>query len=725
MSTTDNPLLTPVQYVKGVGPYLSDLLEKTGTRTVLDLLYYFPNRYIDRRQLCTTRTLTPGKNRSFVGEVVGLASRPLKNQRRRILEMLVKDQTGIVLVVWFHFNEKYFQKKYPTGKKIFISGECQFYREHKQFVHPDIEDWDEEAQEIKNPILPVYPLTEGLYQKTIRKIIKNALDNYLQYLEDSPFSVRATGDTKIGLQDSVRQIHFPGEESDIDRFNSQTSPWHQRVIYDELFFLQLGLALRKKDYEKELTYSIKPSEEILQKALSLIPFQLTKAQQKVITDITCDLKKDQPMNRLVQGDVGCGKTLVAFLTSLHVAKNGLQTAIMVPTEILASQHYKNLLPLAEKLDLRLVLLTGSTPQTQRNEILSDLKSGKIHIILGTHALIQEEVAFNRLGYMVVDEQHRFGVLQRAALKEKGKNRGSGIGDRNFSDHEPQAPNPKPRIPHILSMTATPIPRTLCMSLYGDLDISVIDELPKGRQPIKTYVYGEKSRTKAYELISKELKKGRQCYFIYPLIEESEKLDLKNATEMAKNLEEVFAHDKIGLLHGRMKNEEKETIMKNFKENKINILVSTTVVEVGVDVPNATVMVIEHAERFGLSQLHQLRGRVGRGGNQSYCLLIAGYARSEETRYRLKIMEETNDGFKIAEEDLKIRGPGDFLGTRQHGLPEFRLAHLMRDSKLLEVARKRAFEILEEDPHLQKELYQNLKKILAQRWEGRLELGNVS
>ncbi|MBI4412458.1 MAG: ATP-dependent DNA helicase RecG [Deltaproteobacteria bacterium] len=718
---TQDPLQTPVQYVKGVGPYISSLLAKKGVSAVSDLFYYFPLRYLDRRQIDAIRKLQPGKEKCVVGQVVGIGVRSLGRSRRRICEMVVSDETGVALVVWFHFNEKYLKKKYPTGKKLLIFGECQFFGAQKQFVHPEIEEWDEESAASDVPIVPVYPLTEGLYQKTIRKIVFNVVEGYLKYLEETPLTVRAGGGETlppqsgavpgggkppISLKESIEQIHRPPASADISTLNNQQSLWHQRVIYDELFFLQLGLGLKKQGYKKEKGFIFKPVQTLLNRALKLIPFELTSAQKRVLNEIGADFSRPEPMNRLLQGDVGSGKTLVAFLASLVACENGVQAVIMAPTEILAQQHYINLKKYADSLDVKIALLTGSTAKGERDEILAELVSGRIRIILGTHALIQEGVEFARLGFVVIDEQHRFGVRQRAALKSRGGSR--------------TAPTP-----HSLVMTATPIPRTLAMSVYGDLDISIIDEMPSGRKPITTHVFNEKMRPRAYDLIGRELEKGRQAYFVYPLIEESEKTDLKNAVEMAERLKEVFAKYPVGLLHGRMNPAEKEGMMDQFKKNRVRILVSTTVIEVGVDVPNATVMVVEHAERFGLSQLHQLRGRVGRGAEKSYCLLIAGYAQSEETRYRLKVMEETNDGFRIAEEDLKIRGPGDFLGTRQAGLPEFRLAHLVRDGHLLNAARKRAFEILEEDPALQKEEHRILRKILAQRWEGKLELADVS
>lgn len=697
-----NPLDTPVQFVKGVGPYVSDLLAKRGIKSVYDLLYCFPFRYVDRRQIDSIRALVPGKDKSIIATVVGMDSRPLGKSRRKILEMVVTDGAGVALVSWFRFNAVYFKKIYPAGKKILITGECQFYRHQKQFVHPEIEEWDETENNASHPIQPVYPLTEGLYQKNIRKIIGQAITQYLEHVEDSPYTVRASGESSLGLKVAIKNIHYPPPEADLAELMECRSRWHQRVIYDEFFYLQLGLALKKQGLKKEVAPALKKSS-LQNQAMNLLPFALTTAQKKVIGEIAGDLEQDQPMNRMLQGDVGCGKTLVAFFGALQAIESGYQVAFMAPTEILAQQHYDNLRPLAHKLDISIALMTGSLKASDKKNIVDDLGCGRVQLVLGTHALIQEGVEFKNLGFVVIDEQHRFGVMQRMTLKHKSI--------KNF-------------VPHTLVMTATPIPRTLAMSLYGDLDVSIIDELPSGRLPVKTYVTTEKMRDKCFALIHEELQKGRQAYFIYPLIEESEKLDLKNAIAMQDEIAKIFSKHRVGLIHGRMKSSDKDQSMDEFKKNKIAILVATTVVEVGVDVPNATVMVIEHAERFGLSQLHQLRGRVGRGSQQSYCLLMMGSRVAPETWDRMVVMEKTNDGFMIAEEDLRLRGPGDFLGTRQHGLPEFRLANLVRDQSLLRAAQKRVHEIMAKDAELLLPEHQVMKQVLKKRWEGRLELGEI-
>jgi len=433
----------------------------------------------------------------------------------------------------------------------------------------------------------------------------------------------------------------------------------------------------------------------------LLPFALTPAQERVLSEIESDMRLPHPMNRLLQGDVGSGKTIVALMAGLMAIEGGYQMALMAPTEILAEQHFLNIRPLVEKLGLRTALLTSSLKKSQKETLGEEIHAGKIHMVIGTHALIQEGVEFQRLGLVIIDEQHKFGVLQRVSLKKKGYN------------------------PDVLVMTATPIPRTLAMTLYGDLEVSVIDQLPPGRGTITTRVFNEKERFRVYRILREEISKGKQAYVVYPLVEESERLDLKDATQMAKHLQrDIFPEFRVGLIHGRLKSEEKETIMADFKSQRIHILVSTIVIEVGIDVPNASVMVIEHAERFGLSQLHQLRGRVGRGKDPSQCLLIAQYPRSEEAQRRLRVMEQTTDGFKIAEEDLAIRGPGELLGTQQSGLPDFRVANFVRDIQLLGEARKEAFSIISRDPILSLPEHLFTKETLKERWKGRLELATI-
>jgi ATP-dependent DNA helicase RecG len=474
--------------------------------------------------------------------------------------------------------------------------------------------------------------------------------------------------------DALEHVHRPPQDAGVE-YTELRSPYHRRLIFEEFFWLELYLAARKSGLQKEQAFSFAPKLESVEKLKSSLPFKLTGAQERAFSEILKDLAKDHPMHRLVQGDVGSGKTLVALMSGLVAFENGFQSAIMVPTEILAEQHYQNAKRYLEPLGVTVGLLTGSMRQSERNQTFDMLRNGLIQFVIGTHALIQDEVEFKKLGLVIIDEQHRFGVHQRSRLKQKGLS------------------------PHFLVMTATPIPRTLAMTVYGDLDVSVIDELPAGRSPIVTRVTYESKRPQVLGFLKEQLEKGRQAYIVYPLVEESEKIDLKDAMSQYEILKGELPQFKVGLLHGKMKPDEKDEVMREFRAGNYHVLVSTTVIEVGVDVPNANLMIVEHAERFGLSQLHQLRGRVGRGSHKSYCVLVLGHAVSDESRARTEIMEKTTDGFKISEADLEIRGPGEFLGARQSGLPGFKLANLVRDVKILQESRQAAFEVLERDPDL--------------------------
>ncbi|RMF88793.1 MAG: ATP-dependent DNA helicase RecG, partial [Nitrospinota bacterium] len=546
----------------------------------------------------------------------------------------------------------------------------------------------------------IYPATEGMPQKQLRRIMKQVIDTYGDKIEETlPPALRERW-RLIPLSEAIRQVHFPDDSVDVELLNAQRSPGHRRLIFEELFFLELALALKRQGTLEEKRGIAYHGEGKLQEKLRrLLPYRLTAAQERVLEEIRQDMRQPHPMNRLLQGDVGSGKTIVALFALLTAIESGYQAAIMAPTEILAEQHYLTLYPYLEQLGYPMALLTSNVRGTRREALLSAIARGEIALVIGTHALIQEDVRFARLGFVVIDEQHRFGVLQRASLMQKGYH------------------------PDVLVMTATPIPRTLAMTVYGDLDVSVIDQLPPGRQPITTRVFYEKQRERAYQLVRSEVEAGRQAYLVYPLVEESEKLELKAATEMATRLQqETFPQFSIGLLHGRMRSEEKEAVMRAFAAGEIDILVSTTVIEVGIDIPNASVMLIEHAERFGLAQLHQLRGRVGRGPHRSYCLLLAHYPMSEEARQRLRVMVESQDGFYIAERDLEIRGPGEFMGTRQSGLPELKLADLVRHQQLLQEARQAAFSLVREDPKLQS--YPLLRAVVQRDWLPRVSLIEV-
>lgn len=726
----NHPLSTPVQYVKGVGPALAGKLSKLGVLTVGDLLAVTPIRYLDRRKILPISELTSGPGRTIVGEIAAAGISFMGGRRRRIYEIIVSDGSGKVSAKFFHFHQKYFQEKYSIGTKLLMSGDVSEYGKHLQFIHPEMETLADSASEEEQGgrIIPVYPLTEGLYQKTMRKIVRNAWDAYNGHIH--PIFPEWFAE-KFNLSDPwscLQEIHFPSPDIDPELLTIGRSAAHRTLIFDEFFFLELGLAFRRRKHTEKKGIAFPRDDAGYENFLKMLPFMLTNAQKKVIDEIFRDMDRPMPMNRLLQGDVGSGKTVVALAAALRAIKAGWQVAIMAPTEILAEQHFETISKILKSgdpsLTLRMTndvilsgaknprygLLTSSTKTAEKKRILEGAASGEISLLLGTHALIQEGVEFSRLGFIVVDEQHRFGVMQRAAIRSKGS----------------PAKHGESAWPDILIMTATPIPRTLAMTLYGDLDVSVIDELPKGRKPISTKLYDEKMRQKLYDGMRHELSRGRQVYIVYPLIEESEKIDLKNATDMCREIKSVFEPDfKAELLHGRMSGDEKEKIMGAFKSGITQILVATSVVEVGVDVPNATVMVIEHAERFGLAQLHQLRGRVGRSDHQSYCILMADYKRSEDAKRRLQVMTETTDGFKIAEEDLSLRGPGEFLGTRQSGLPPFHIANLARDVGILSQAREAAFNLIEKDPKLTLPEHRRIREVLISRWEGKLSLADIS
>lgn len=693
-------LATSIKNVKGIGAKLAEVFKKKGLETVEDVLYWLPIRYEDRRHIKKISLLQIGTKEVASGEIMALGE--VFYGRRKVFEMAIGDGSGYLRLKWFHYRLPLMKKRYNTGQKLVVYGEIGMFNGQKEIIHPDVEMFEkgEEAESINfNAIVPIYSQIGNMHQKTIRKIMQNVVD---EFVSDAVGSVPSSILKRYGfleLSAAMAEVHKPTETPN----SSNSSSWLPRksLVFDELFCLEMGLALKKRNTGKESGIAFNADSALVENFRNMLPFKLTAAQERVLAEIKKDMAESHPMSRLIQGDVSCGKTVVAFIACLIAVENNYQSAIMAPTEILAEQHHLNIHKYAEGLGIKTALLTGSLAKSEKKAILNDIKNGEINLVIGTHALIQGDVEFKRLGLVIVDEQHRFGVIQRAQLKNKGIN------------------------PDILVMTATPIPRTLAMTVFGDLDVSIIDELPPGRRLVKTKVFRERDRPQIYKLIRDELAKGRQSYIVYPLIEESEELDLRDATKMAEHLQkDIFPEYKIGLLHGKMKSEEKEVIMKTFKVQKTNILVSTTVIEVGIDVPNATVMVIEHAERFGLSQLHQLRGRVGRGGHDSHCILLAGKVGSLDTYQRLKVMEDTNDGFKIAEEDLKLRGPGDFLGTRQSGLPDFRVANLLTDASILQKAQDESFNIIKNDPDLSMPEHAVLKELIKARWRGRMELAEI-
>lgn len=686
-----------LRYVRGVGPKIASIFEKKGINTVEDALYFIPYRYEDRRNIKKISQLRIGELETSMGNIVLM---DVVNYRsRKVFEMIIGDGTGFITAKWFVFNEKLMKSRFRKGQRVIFTGDVKIFNFKKEIIHPDIEVIEDEdfSESIHyGRIVPVYSEMEGIYQKRIRRIMKEIVDGYAHLLID-PLPDQIKEKYKLPyIHEALREVHFPDDSISFASLMEKRSPGYLRLIFDDFFFLQLGFAIRKRSFARESGFVFNRDSELLKRFIESLDFELTLAQRRVIDEIIADMRSGKPMNRLLQGDVGSGKTVVAFIASLFAVDNGYQVAMMAPTEILAEQHYKNFKKYSENLGITVELLTGNVKRREREDILEGVSNGKIDILIGTHALIQENVRFHNLGFAVIDEQHRFGVLQRAALRSKGYN------------------------PHLLVMTATPIPRTLAMTVYGDLDISIIDEMPPGRKPVVTKIFSERERQKVYRIIDEEINKGHQAFIIYPIVQESEKLDLRDATRMAKKLaSEVFPKYNVGLIHGKMDRSVREKIMDDFRKGYIHILVSTTVVEVGIDVPNATVMIIEHAERFGLSQLHQLRGRVGRSPYPSQCILIAKDSSTDEAKRRLSTIVEKADGFSIAEEDLKIRGPGEFFGTKQSGIPDFRVADPVRDARILAVSRKEAFDLIEKDPTLSSQGV--LKEYLQRYWKGKLDL----
>jgi len=695
-------LNTPIQYLKGVGPKMAARFAAKKINTVEDLLFFLPRTYEDRREIKKINRLEIGKIQTAVGNVLSCQYRHYG--KRRIFEAVISDETANLTAKWFKGRMSYLVGIFKKGTKVIFTGEVRPDYQGKAMIHPDYEILDDQEEDnLLNfkRIVPVYSETEGLHQKYIRRIMHSALEQYSRYVASPIPSHICEKRNLINIHEALLEVHFPSNIGSVEQLFDARSDAHRRLIYDEFFFFQLGMALKKSGRVLEKGIVFDATGNLLDKFCSLLPFDLTGAQKRVIGEILADMASDKSMNRLLQGDVGSGKTIVSMAAMIRACENNYQAALMAPTEILAKQHFDSINLLACELGLKTVLLTGSMGTAVRGDALEQIKNGQANIIIGTHALIQEGVNFKRLGLVIIDEQHRFGVLQRANLRAKGINA------------------------DVLVMTATPIPRTLAMTVYGDLDVSVIDEMPPGKKPVHTVVLGESRRDKVYLTVKEEIAKGHQVFIVYPLVEESETLDLKDATRMAEHLQkDIFPQCKVGLIHGRMKEKEKDEVMRQFLENKIQILVSTTVIEVGIDVPRASLMIIEHAERFGLSQLHQLRGRVGRRDIPSSCILLADYKCSADARKRLKVMEKTTDGFLLAEEDLLIRGPGDFLGTRQSGLPDFRVASIIRDARILNEAKEDAFALAARDPLLERPEHAILKEVLLKKWQGKLDLART-
>jgi ATP-dependent DNA helicase RecG len=722
-----------VQFLKGVGPKRAAVLARLGIATVEDLLWSLPWRYEDRSRLTRINRLTPGTRGIICGTVRGTHLKKIPHRRLSILEVTVEDATGQLLALFF--NQPYLEEQLATGTPVLLLGRVVMGRRGWMDLRMEVEEYERvDSVNAAGPInhispaisprtlhigriVPIYHETRGWSSRQMRVLIDCVLhDSLADVTNILPRSIEARQGL-MAMPDALQWVHRPVEPVRLEELDRGVSPAHRRLAFEELFLLELALADRHREVQREqkpLRSQAAPA--MVQNLRSLLPFRLTVAQERVIRDILADMGSPHPMNRLLQGDVGSGKTVVALHALAAACAAGHQAALMVPTELLAEQHYLNLEGLLDRLGLSGVLLCGKERGKLRKERLEQIADGRAQVVIGTHALVQSNVQFARLGLVVIDEQHRFGVLQRKTLTEKGYQ------------------------PDVLVLTATPIPRTLAMTVYGDLDVSVIDSLPPGRKPIRTLAFHPSQRRRAYQVVRDEIRAGRQAYVVYPLVEESEKVDLEAAIQAAERLrQEEFADYRVGLVHGRLKAEERTATMAAFKTGQSQVLVATTVIEVGVDVPNASIMVIEHAERFGLAQLHQLRGRVGRGAQQSYCLLLSGAAGSHQgsrgeamqsrdqvsaARQRLDALLRSTDGFVIAEEDLRIRGPGELFGTRQWGLPDFRVANLVRDAALLEQARKEAFTLLQQDPKLSAPEHQLLRDAMLRKWKAKLALGDV-
>ncbi len=682
-----------VQYLKGVGPARKKLFSRLGIETLEDLLYFFPRRYEDRRHLTPIAQIKTGEHQTFTGIVSKINSRRSWYTKKHLLEVTVKDQSGQVVCVWF--SQPYLANYFHIGERVVCHGKVDEYKGRLQVVSPEyeiIQGEDDENLAI-NRIVPIYPLTYGITQRYLRRIIKSCLDRYEKQLVDQlPVALRNKYHF-YNIKRSLHLIHFPED------FKDQEEAL-RRISFEEFYFFQLSMILRGLSIRQKPGLAHEMSDADVLKFVNGFPFSLTKAQKKVIQEIRSNMEKSFPMLRLLQGDVGSGKTLVALFGCLTAFKNGYQSAFMAPTEILARQHYETIQGLIKAGPLKgmtIALLVSDLKKIEKENLYQKIKNGEIDCVIGTHALMSEDVYFRNLSFVVIDEQHKFGVRQRALLSEKGKN------------------------PHVLIMTATPIPRTLCITVYGDLDISVLDEIPRGRGKVKTQLFFEEQAPEVYKLVHKKVKEGQQAYIIYPIIEESEKLDLKAAQKMVKQFtQNEFKDCRLALVHGQMKRDESDEVMARFKKKEIDILIATTVLEVGIDVPNANVMVIEHADRFGLAQLHQLRGRIGRGAEDALCLLISDPT-TDEAKQRLDAIVSTQDGFEIAEKDLMIRGPGQFFGRHQHGLNELKVANPMSQLDMLQLARQEALKLTELDPHLKTSENQSLRRVVEKRYPNYLEM----
>ena len=685
---------TPITDIKGIGVKKQAALERMGIRSVNDLLFTYPRRHDDYSQLKPIGSLWYGEDVTIIGSVESVSTRSVRGGKMKIVEALISDKSGAIRATWF--NQPWMENQLKKAKQVVLSGLVEQYLGRLVMNSPEWEPLSKK-QLHTNRIVPVYPLTRDISQKWLRRTIHDAVAKYAPHLPDPlPEEVRKENELPL-LSTAVQEIHFPETEESLQKA-------HRRLAFDELFMLQMGVMRQKRQWENREGIVFDVPDDWLAAQLEKLPFQLTKAQKKALNQIREDLRSGTPMNRLLQGDVGSGKTVLAALAAQIVIYGGAQAALLAPTSILAEQHYQSLLNTLTGTEggleeSQIKLLVGATPESEKGIIREGLASGAVKLVIGTHALLQDPVKFQKLQLAVVDEQHRFGVEQRGILRQKGEN------------------------PHLLVMTATPIPRSLALTMYGDLELSVMDELPPGRQPVETHVLFPSELERAYSLVRRQVDLGNQAFIIYPLIEESDKIEGKAAVEEFSRLkDEVFPNYHLGLLHGQLDPAEKEKVMASFRDKEIQILVSTTVIEVGVDIPTATVMLVEGADRFGLAQLHQLRGRVGRGEEKSYCILVPGSAEEVENQ-RLQAMVETNDGFVLAEKDLALRGPGQFLGTRQSGYTELKLASIT-DVSLIEEAREQASRLFQHDPELSQEKHQALARAVNQFWT-RKPSGDIS
>jgi len=687
--------LSDLTYIKGVGPHRAAVLKKHGLQTIQDILYYIPRKFLDRTHIMKINSVRAGDEAVIIGKVIAKGIK--KNRKRNSFQVTISDGTGIMTCVWFH-SISWITEKFIEGDLVAFFGKVDFYNGLK-LVHPDFDLLDSGEDPINtNQIIAQYPSTAelksmGFDSRGFRRLLRSIFLKLEEFPID-PFVGLNTGDVRlISLPDAIQSIHSPESLEKI-----KTAMF--RLKFEEHFFFQILMALRRCVLREATGRIFDKKGEYVKRIYDRLPFTLTKAQIKVLREIHHDLKSPIQMNRLLQGDVGSGKTIVAMLTAAIIIGHNSQAAVMAPTEILAEQHFTGLKKYCDLVNINIVLLKGGITGDDRLSLLSDIKKGTAQLIIGTHALIQSDVIFKDLALIIVDEQHRFGVDQRKILIDKGYH------------------------PEVLAMTATPIPRTLAITYHGDMDVSVIDELPKGRIPIITKVVTPGRLPKVYDFIRKEVEKGRQCFVVYPLIDESEKMDLEAASSGFKKLQkDIFPKLKVGYIHGKMKSDDRDIEMQDFIKNKSNILVSTTVIEVGIDIPNAAIMVIENAERFGLAQLHQLRGRIGRGTEQSYCILVQR-KKTEAGLHRLGIMEKTNDGFEIAEEDLKMRGPGEFFGTQQSGYGKSLIVNFQEDGAIIRKARQLAFNIVEKDPHLTGSPHQNIRKKFMQKYKSMLDFVNI-